>query len=230
MLKDFQITLYDLFGYLLPGGVILLSLAILFWTLFWPNDPFVFWLDLSTPKIVCVLFVAYLAGHVGQAVGNLIEKIPAAHRMLYDHLPISRHLEALVRKAFCSRFGRDAEALEPHELYELCDQTLIHHGSLGEREIFTYREGFYRGNCVALGLLALALFVRLFRTPTKLWVAEGVVYLSQKLLFLAAALASVAAALAFQRYLRFARHRIRSCLLRFLALTTARLGDGKEKA
>jgi hypothetical protein len=47
MLKDIQVTLYDIFGYLLPGFIFLAGIAMLFWAIFMPSAP----IQLST---ICV--------------------------------------------------------------------------------------------------------------------------------------------------------------------------------
>jgi len=218
--KGLQVTLYDIFGYFLPGVILVFALSILFWTLFWPASPYVIYTEFSIPVLVIVAFIAYVAGHLAQACGNFLEKLPEAKKTIEDELPLSKELNARFREALVERFGNSAKHLSARETYQLCDQTLIHHGSLAEREIFSYREGFYRGICVSFMVLGIALIVRLFRSPVQLWVVDSPLNISYGPLILAALLSVFGAWLSFRRYLRFATLRICTCLTRFLALST----------
>jgi hypothetical protein len=220
MFKDLQITLYDFFGYLLPGVVVFSALLLLFWSIFWPAVPLGFQTTLPALTITALTLFAYLLGHLGQAVSNFIEKLPGAKRSLEDTLPVSPELGELVRDAVATRFGSKARALAPKELYALCDQALIHAQSLGEREIFIYREGFYRGNCFAFALLALTLVLRMICVPAVVTIAQARIEIYRGELGLTAALAAFGSWMFFRRYLRFGNHKTSSCFMRFLALMT----------
>jgi hypothetical protein len=39
MFNELKIALYDIFGYLVPGSIILIAVVVLFWSLFWPSAP-----------------------------------------------------------------------------------------------------------------------------------------------------------------------------------------------
>jgi hypothetical protein len=217
--KSIQVTLYDLFGYLLPGGVILLSLWIVFHSLFLRQEPLVLWAELSTQAIVGLSFVAYLLGHLGQGLGNLLQKLGPVNPDRRFSIP--PEIDHLLRKAATSRFDISLAELTLPQLYELCDEALLHHGSLGEREIFTYREGFYRGTFVAFSLLALALLLPVAFGPTRV-VHVGRSVDAGRLPFLfTSVMSALGACLALERYKRFARYRVRRCLLRFVALATS---------
>src|SRR5690349_19063426 len=75
-MKEIQLTLYELFGYLLPGAVLTAGLAVLFWALFFPQDAVEF--DIKTVEVwATFLVMAYLVGHAGQSVGNwLAQRFP----------------------------------------------------------------------------------------------------------------------------------------------------------
>src|SRR5260221_13796098 len=124
MFKELQITLYDVFGYLLPGAIIVVGLGVLFWTLFWPTAPLVIRTDPPVSVVVCSVLIAYLAGHLGQGIGNFMEKIPYVKRTLEVNLPISGELSGLVQDAVAARFGEKARSLKPKEISLLCDQAL----------------------------------------------------------------------------------------------------------
>lgn len=229
MFKDLQLTLYDIFGYFFPGLIVLFALTILFWALFWPTSAYVVYTDFSAPIIAILVLIAYLAGHLAQACGNFLEKLPRARDVLEKKLLIDDQLGPALNKALGQRFGHGAEKLTPRETYRLCDQALVHHGSFGEREIFVYREGFYRGVCIALAVLTFGLLVRLVRLPARLWILDAPTDIPFGALVLVILLAALGAWLCFRRYLRFAEYRIRTCLLRFLALSTASSTPHKEE-
>lgn len=58
MLKDIQVTLYDVFGYFFPGLILVFALTILFWALFWPVAPYVVYTDFSGPVMAIFALVA----------------------------------------------------------------------------------------------------------------------------------------------------------------------------
>ena len=219
MFKDIQVTFYDFFGYLLPGAVILLAAVLIFWTLFWPGASLSLPSTLPVLAIISLLFAAYLAGHLGQALGNLLEKASPGRSDLDKKLPLSRELGKEVVDALASRFGEHTKTLGPKELFHLCDQALVHGGSLGEREIFTYREGFYRGNAVALTCVSFTLAVRLVFVPVMVSIEGKILAIHRAPLALAVVLTGISAWLCYARFLRFAEHRYRSCFLRFLAFS-----------
>lgn len=229
MFKDLQVTLYDFFGYLLPGAVILIALVLLFWSVFWPSDRLVVPTTLPALTVTALTLFAYLLGHLGQAVSNFIEKLPNVKHAQETALPVSAEMGELVRDAVAARFGPKARTLTPKELYALCDQALIQAGSLGEREIFIYREGFYRGNCFAFTLLALVLVLRMACAPAALTVAGTKIDIYRSELGLTAFLAGVGAWLCFRRYLRFGTYKTGSCLMRFLAFTAGPLVKKENK-
>jgi len=226
--RDFQFTLYDIFGYLLPGAAILLAAILVFWTLFWPNASFKLPSTLPVLTSTSLLFAAYLAGHLGQALGNLLEKLSKARGKLDRELPVSPELGKLVLQAVAARFGELARTLEANELFHLCDQTLVHNGSPGEREIFTYREGFYRGNAVAFVFVSLAFVARLVCAPITVVLLGKSLELHRGPLALAAVLTGFSAWLCYSRFLRFAKHRYTSCFIRFLALSNSTPIDVKK--
>jgi len=69
MIKDIEITLYEIFGYLIPGAFFGLGLTILYWTLYEPSFVCKF-VSLSNQEVVLFVFAFYMIGHVAQSVGN----------------------------------------------------------------------------------------------------------------------------------------------------------------
>ena len=250
MFKDIQVTLYDIFGYLFPGAVLLLALGIFYWLAFWSDKPLVIWTDLTGTSATVLTFASYLLGHLAQALGNLLEKLlkrmfDAARKysqgasrsrspfgelgayLLRIVFPVCRQFDketlagaALYRLATEKaqrHFAISGQDLNADEWYDLCDQALVHANSLGDREIFTYREGFYRGNFVAVGLLAVSVFVSAFRAPLLLYAFDSPFPVGRGPVLLTAALLGVFAWLLAVRWVRFIRHKVTSCFSRFLA-------------
>jgi hypothetical protein len=62
--KELQITLYDVFGYLLPGAIILVAILFLFWAVFWPTAPLRVYTKPPLTLTIFAIFLAYLAGHL----------------------------------------------------------------------------------------------------------------------------------------------------------------------
>ncbi len=219
MLKEIQVTLYDIFGYFLPGTIALLSAAAAFWAVFWPNELFNLSLDFSLVEAVLLALLAYVLGHLVQAVGNHLKSIPSVKTFLEDEFHLPAELTELLKSAVSERFNSPAAArVTAKDMYELCDQALLHSGSLGEREIFIYREGFYRGLCVSLILFAGSLLVWAIRTPGDIMVQGSWFQIGAPPTLALGALSAFGARLAFERYKRFAKYRIRTCFMRFLAL------------
>ncbi|HEY4089739.1 MAG TPA: hypothetical protein VGM43_27625 [Bryobacteraceae bacterium] len=218
-MKSLEVTLYEVFGYFLPGCIVLLSLWLVFHTAFWPRDPLILWQQLSKQGVAVLFFASYLLGHLAQALGNALQDFK-----FFEPNDLSlgnTEMDKCLRSAVSFRFKVQADQLSSGELYGLCDETLLHNKSLGEREIFTYREGFYRGVSIGLIILATSLLssliltipihVRLGATTTDMWPAP-VIFLSS--------LSALGAYLALGRYKRFKEYRFRRCALRFLALAT----------
>jgi hypothetical protein len=229
MIKEIQITLYDIFGFLIPGVIMVGAISLFYWTIFWPASTLVIPSKLPAIALGSFVFAAYLVGHLGQAIGNLLEKLPMIRKRLEEALPLSEEVEELLRSTIGARFGKALESLKPRELFALCDQALLHHDSPGEREIFVYREGFYRGNSVALAILAVALAVRMVHAPAVVAVLGATVELYRGPLALACALAALGAWLAFRRYVRFGDHLFRTCFLRYLSLDPSASIERKGK-
>lgn len=235
MIKDLQVTLYDVFGYLLPGMVFLAALATLFWAIYLPSTEFVF--DLPTVEIWIIFVVmSYVAGHMAQAVGNLITWVrPSTEELVLGSTSThkGRLSESLVNA--CKAKAKEALSVDltnenANWVYRFCDDAVIRSGKVGERDIYIYREGFYRGILIAMltfAVATLALIVRLFwveghKLKTPKWdITQG-----QLVFFLL--LWSVWAWLAFQRYRRFGEYRITHALLGFLTVKEEKKPDAKK--
>ncbi len=218
MIKDLQVTLYEVFGYLLPGGIFAGALAVAFLALFFPTNTFTFDLH-STEGWVTVLALCYVSGHMAQAIANQVVKL-----WKWDETKIVEQLPQEIRDTVTEKLkavvGEKATTLAPRWMYELCDDAVIRSGKIGEREIYVYREGFYRGVFVGSGLMGLAcvmLLIRLwFENPHTVTIDTWAVTPSQ-LLFIIPVSAAFSY-LALRRYWRFMDYRVRHSVLGYLTL------------
>jgi hypothetical protein len=218
--QDIQVTLYDFFGYLLPGTIVVLAVTVGYWAVFWPYYSLSVPLQLPALAVTFLVFAAYLAGHLAQAMANIVERWSDASKRFDEKVPLSVELEKWLRASAEKHLGKPAGNLTAKELYLLCDQTLVHNRSMGEREIFIYREGFYRGNSVALAVLTVSLCARLFCSPAVIVLGQKTTELHRNQIALAAAFTTLGAWLAYRRYLRFREYKYQTCFLRFLTLWT----------
>jgi len=220
-MKDLQVTLYDIFGYLLPGFVFLAGIAILIGAIFMPSSP----ISLSTTAIdnwIVIVIGAYIAGHMVQAIANIItKKLPSAESLILE----KGHPESfpgdvidLVESEVRSTLGIKSKTMKPGFIYQVCDEAVLQFGVTSDRDIYIYREGFYRGLTVSFMVLVLGLTVRVLIPGASLNVSEKVQPLSTLLLLFFDALSLLAAWLSFNRYKRFGGYRVRGALIGFLLL------------
>ena len=241
-MKEIQFTLYEVFGYLLPGTVLCTGLGLIFWAIYFPQAVIDF--DLKTVEVwVTFLAFSYVAGHVAQALGNKVvrhfesaeERIITNPKAFPSELvkacraKITKILKADEQPGFVLADGADAAEpamdLPPLWLYRFCDDAVLRSGKLGEREVYIYREGFYRGTFigfVALGIGMVAFAIRLWFGTEDGRARIGVVELTGSRVAYFVVLATFAARFLWTRYWRFAEYRVSQAILGFLTL--------KEKA
>lgn len=227
MIKEIQVTLYEIFGYLLPGAVVTAALAVAFLAIYFPNNAVAF--DLRTTEIwLTFLAMSYVCGHMGQAVGNQLVKW-----WKWDAANVIATLPQEIRDAVTEKlrekFGDKVAGLGGRWMYELCDDAILRSGKLGEREIYVYREGFYRGMFVGCLLMAVALVglaIRLLcETGHTFTLGSWVITANQLLFFMV--ITATWSCFALRRYWRFVDYRVRHSVLGYLSLCAA--PDKKEK-
>jgi hypothetical protein len=70
-LDKIQLSIYEISGYLIRGGLALLALAIVYWAMCLPNIPFpIYKVQLDTVGWSVIGVIAYLLGHCVQSIGN----------------------------------------------------------------------------------------------------------------------------------------------------------------
>ncbi len=221
MLNDFQATLYDTFGYLLPGIVFLTALAILFWAIYLPTYSLGY-VDLSFQMIAALLLLAYFFGHLNQALGNLLTKVFRSP----EEVVLSKgqsgsmpyHLVHGAKTRASALVGIDLSEIKPEWLFRICDEMLVQRGVCTDREIYQYREGFYRGLIVSFFALTVSLIVRTVIPGASLKLAGSVQAMTTPELLFFILLSASGVWLSFRRYRRFSRYRVSHAIIGFLVL------------
>lgn len=234
MVKELQVTLYDMFGFLLPGVIVLATGVVLFWAVYLPQPQVTLAAPDATGWVVLVV-LAYFCGHMAQSFGNVLEKLykPTEDMVLKGAGPYrlpDEVVQACAAKAK-ETLGLDASGLAPKWLYRLCDDAVQRSGKLGEREVYVYREGFYRGTAVAFLTLAFSLLVLLARLYFgEHEVLRGSAWEVQRgHLWFLALFAVAFSYLAFRRYRRFGMYRVTQAMLGFLTIKEDKKPDAAKK-
>jgi hypothetical protein len=229
VIKEIQVTLYEAFGYVIPGFVLTAALAVAFFAIYLPCTAVTF--DLKTTEVwLTFIALSYFAGHVVQALGNVLVKW-----WKWDAEQVVASLPQEIREAVSEKLkeklGDKAGGVTGRWMYELCDDAVLRSGKLGEREVYVYREGFYRGMFVGFLIMALALggmAIRLLCEPDHTFMLGSWAIKPNQLVFFV--VISVAwSVLALRRYWRFVDYRVRHSVLGFLSISAKDKDDKKEK-
>ena len=232
MIKDLQVTLYDVFGYIIPGVVFAAALSALFIGCFVPVLEFA-----TIPRgpwsAVACLVLAYICGHAAQAIGNVLSTffpVPEDEALAPNRSGTqcpAIFVEAS-RKKMAEILQLSQMELSPRWFYRACDAAAGTDRTT-ERDLYTYREGFYRGMTIASLLwLIVAIFLLGRRwvkyPPTRLVFPHGAFEFDIGVLVFSLLLATAATYLFFVRYRRFAAYRVSAALLGFLFSATPAAG------
>jgi uncharacterized protein YegP (UPF0339 family) len=222
--SDLTITLYDLFGYLIPGIVALSGIGLFFWAVLDPGlkpDG-----DLTAVVWTALFLIAYLLGHVVQAIANLTPRLKYSLDETWHDDPTAGLFKGVIEKKLGAKGLLPTDANQK-QTYRMCDIVVTQKSATSEHELFTYREGFYRGMSVALTLLAIGLFARLVKGPATITLDKDHTATRWMLFFYLAA-TLVAVYLYFQRFERFTRLKAWAVLLG--APTSLTASDAKDDA
>ncbi len=230
-----EITLYDVLGYLFPGFIFLVALIVLFWAVFSPTTALLplFQNADDIGEWSLVVIAAYILGHLVQGIGNAaFRRLPSTRSLVFSRSEtaaagIHRLPEPLVSKArsrLAARLEVREEDIDDSLLYQLCDEFVMQSGIkeiISNREIYIYREGFYRGMTVSLALLFLSLMVVMGITlnpAASLKLSDDLPPANLAMLLPLNSLLVIGTWLSFQRYRRFGGYRVRQALLGFLVM------------
>jgi hypothetical protein len=231
MLKDIQVTLYDIFGYLLPGFIFLAGIAMLFWAIFMPSAP----IQLSTISVdnwIVILVGAYIAGHMVQAIANLLtKKLQSAENTVLSKGKPDSFPNAVIDSATKKvnlMLGVKLKDMKPSFLYQVCDEAIAQFGITSDRDIYIYREGFYRGLTVSFMVLFVGLIARVLVPSTSVNISGNVLPISVSMLLFFDVISLIAARLSFNRYKRFGDYRVREAVIGFLLLWHNEFSKGSK--
>jgi len=217
-MEKLSFTLYEIFGYFLPGVVSVLALAMLFWAIFLPAAAIpVHSIELSKLWYFGLIVVSYYAGHVLQGVSRSLFQNPddvVLARAKNDLSIIKRAQEQLAAHLGMT----DKETPSSSATARLCDEVAVQHGQLGDRDVFVYREGFYRGSFAAFLLLLVALIVRTIVSGAALRLPAEIYVITRGQLFFVMVVVGASILFLWQRYKHFAALRVMHGILAFVSL------------
>lgn len=216
MLNNFVFTLYEIFGYLIPGSVAFSGFATLYWALFnrqGPLRPESFNPQLGT--WIILLGTCYVLGHAVQALGNKLLRKTEESALEMESSP---EVRIPARKAAASILKQDEEGLKAKWVYRVLDEYAVQNGIAGDRDMFIYREGFYRGTCVALFLATISLVIRAAVPGSSVVYANWSVNVAWNEFAVSIGIVGGLGFLFYQRYCRFVQYRITRAALAALVL------------
>jgi hypothetical protein len=236
MIKNLQITLYEVFGYFLPGVVALFAVLLGVWVVFLPSVVLVVQ---SSPVELWALasFSCYFLGHAMHAFAGVLgqpentsyrppEKVTSFGSTIRwiigssANKPVWFHKEVIdyARQRAASVIGVGSEHMTDELLFSFCDEMLSQKGEIGDREIYQYRGGFYKSMSMSLLVLAPVLVICSLRPELTLQYDKTC--LRPTSIQYVCAMAAISAV--FISYIRkfcwFAQHRARRAVLGFLVV------------
>jgi hypothetical protein len=232
-LEKLSFTLYEVFGYFLPGTIGLLASAVFFWAVFLPGAPIpVQSVELSKLWYFGLIALAYFSGHVVQSISRLFFKNP--DDSVLKHLyPGTAAIVSHAREHIAMHLGTgDVSKLSDSAVVKLCDEVAVQYGQLGDRDVFVYREGFYRGSFAAFALLDVALLFRLIIPGSRLVFADKHTFdITRTELAFLMVLVTVGITFLLNRYKHFAALRVMRGVFAFVSLACFKeLGKSDDKA
>lgn len=217
-MEKLTFTLYEVFGYFLPGTIGVAAIAILFWALFLPNAAIpVASLELSKLWYVGLAIICYYSGHIVQMLSRSFFKNPDDSVLAREPnmAPIiKRAQEQLAAHLSMSQ----AETPGASMTVRLCDEVAVQYGQIGDRDVFVYREGFYRGSVAAFILLDIAFLVRCLIPGAALRLPAQIFPVSRWQLVFVMGVVTCGIYLLFKRYKLFAALRSIRGILAYVSL------------
>jgi hypothetical protein len=217
-MRNIEITLYDIFGYLIPGCVALLGIYLIAWRIVLPVNQD--WNNVSTVGWAVIVGVAYVIGHLVHSLSNILCHLGwknPEQRILLNSSLIPSNVVHLAQKGASRVIGlSENDSLDVKTLYDVMDHYIQQHGRTESRDIYVYREGFYRGLSVGLCLLAIGSLIHMMGVHTTIAVSGVNFTVTKAFMGFAAILSVIMALFGFARYRRFVIYRVKNCLFSFL--------------
>jgi len=215
MLKDIEVTLYDIFGFLLPGFVSLAGLALAFSV---PTESFISVTDRLNWWAVAI--IAYLIGHLIQAIANVVTRwFPSAEeRVLGDKGDLPAIVVQAAKSTVSEKFAIPVGIVDNDLLYHFCDEVIAQTGNKSDRDIYIYREGFYRGLMISFVLLALGILIRISILGAAYRFIDNTMHVTSAMYVSGLVISLVGIMLCYMRYQRFGKYRVRQAVVGFLVI------------
>jgi hypothetical protein len=193
---------------------------LLYWTFLLPAHQD--WNALSPAGWTALLAIAYVFGHFVQAIANLFlkwKKWRPECSVLNDESVVPPAIKRMLTDRASKVVGAaQAAALKPGVIYDIADHTVLQRGRTETRDLYVYREGYYRGMTLGLPLLAIGCFGRMLVGTPLLDVFGVSVAMTRATLFWTGIIALLMMSLYYTRYKRFASYRVRYAFYSFLVL------------
>lgn len=215
VLGNVAFTLYEIVGYFVPGGIAFVACLIFYWTIFAPKTPL--GIAAFRPAALPALAIAlgcYVLGHAVQAIGN--KWFRSVEKAILDSEKGSAPawLRECARQIAIRVVGAGPnQHFEPSWLFRVLDEYGLQYCKSGDRDVFVYREGFYRGVSISLFFLSAAVLIRLAVPGAALSLSQGLFRISFLQLLVTFTLVGLLACLLRTRYRRFAEYRVTRAVL-----------------
>lgn len=229
-MTDIRGSLYDIFGYFIPGVIACLG-VISFIYAFSGTD------TISIPAgpallTTVLLITAYAVGHLIQALANLLPVLaginpgvavvtPAFKDGRDRNVVLSAAAISLLERRLIAAFGREVLSLTGSERFALIDEGRVLAGREGDREVYIYHHGLYRGLVVALAILILGAAVQAVFGSTCMSIGEVSYCPTPGNWGALIVIATAGIAASWVRLRRFAEYRVTRAVFLWLQATSA---------
>lgn len=220
----FKFSLYEVFGYIFPGlmlgGAILMADISILHPL---ASDIPAWVTSKT-ALALIVGVSYILGHAVQAAANVVFR-GTTKRIVKSPGPSGCH--ELLKRARQHLPGH-LDGFPDETLISIFEQAFQNRGTSPEREVFVYREGFYRGMLISMSALATSLLLLCCRAHDVLLIQKA--SLTRWELGIGAFAAAVMASGMHSRAVRFARYRILQAVMSWLLTLDHQTARKEEKS
>lgn len=211
-----EITTYDFLGFLIPGMTIMLAILAFFGLVTQTEISLglSFTEDTSAGWLVFVV-ASYVLGNIAQGVGNKVFRDRSVDGV------DQAQLEAARKRLRDRKIIGDGH-VKDREICDLCDLYMLNSGNgpfSNARDIYIFREGFYRGITVALGIwvvVGISMLAILAATKLPLFTLSSNLSTSSTFVFGGCLIFTASAMLTYQRYKRFKEYRQKHAVNSFL--------------
>lgn len=207
-MQSLRVTLYEIFGYFVPGLIAITGIAIGFWAVYLPTTPITPNVLKVRPVLFALIgFTSYIVGHLLQAIGNLHTRAEKRKDLCSD----CESLRVAALNALARNYQIVPNSQSLSEVTTLASAIMSQDGKTDNYEIFVYREGFYRAGYISFIALAISLSLRAIH-PTFLGLHGSFYLVPRSSIIAMLSLCLVTSLFYFLRFRRFGEYRVRHIL------------------